>query len=397
MFDITAFIREKIFRRPKIKQDLKPWEELSEKQTTKLGYFLLFLMFVAIITSAQWTLNIIYHTVEKPTNIPYCIENLENELEYWDYYYSNVYDRNCKIISFKNPKFNFTEEYNKLKQPYLKIRELNRQIEDLNNNIRSIDYNYRENQEKYKISLLEKIADEENKVYKRKIIQNNLNSYSWKVPKYEQEKNQIKEKINYILDNNKETILSLHDKLKKAYDDYRVAYLWYKFKIALLSLIFISVVFSILYRFYTRLKTKNSPYSIIFSVAVFAYWLIFVQIVFSLIWDLIPHRFLAWLWNLLDSFAPLLYLVQFLWPIIIVWIFWFLVYKIQKRLYSKENVLKRFIKDKKCPNCWNSVDISKPFCPLCDYHIQENCKNCWKLTVKWMPYCSNCWVKQEEK
>jgi hypothetical protein len=100
--------------------------------------------------------------------------------------------------------------------------------------------------------------------------------------------------------------------------------------------------------------------------------------------------------ELFDLFTPLLYVVQFLWPILIVAVFWFMVYKIQKRLYAPKNVLKRFIKDKKCPNCWNWVDFTKPFCPLCSHEIQNKCNNCGILNVKWMPYCSSCWIKQEK-
>ena len=398
MLDLTWWVREKIFKRPRLEQKNIAWEELSEKQTTKLWYFLLILMFIAIITSAQWTLNIIHNMVKAPTNIPYCVEKLENVLEYGDRYNSysdNIYNRSCNTISLNNPKFDFSNEYEKLKEPYLKIKELNKYISNINDNIRRIDYNYRENKENYKVSLLEKIANEDSKVFKRKIIQKDLETYNGEISKYESQKNEIKRKINFILEDNKSTILRLHDKIKRAYHDYRIAYLWYKFKIALLSFIFIWLVFWILYNIYVKSKRKNSPYSIIFSVAVFSYWLVFLEIFFSFVWDLIPHRFLAWLWDLLDNFKPLLYLVQFLYPLIIIWIFWFIVYKIQKRLYSKENILKRFISDKKCPQCWNSVDITKPFCPLCQYKIQIKCEECWKLTVKWMPYCSNCWKKTE--
>lgn len=45
MMDITQLIREKIFRRPKLNTINSAGEELSEKQTTKLGYFLLYCMF----------------------------------------------------------------------------------------------------------------------------------------------------------------------------------------------------------------------------------------------------------------------------------------------------------------------------------------------------------------
>ena len=79
MFDITSFIREKIFRRPKLV--VQAGEELSEKQTTKLGYFLLYCMFAAILMSAQWTLSIIREIPTQPNTVPNCVSNLLDVLK----------------------------------------------------------------------------------------------------------------------------------------------------------------------------------------------------------------------------------------------------------------------------------------------------------------------------
>lgn len=73
MIDLIWIIKSKVFR---IKEMPIAWEELSEKQTTKLWYFLLFCMFFAIITSAQWTLSIIKDIPDKPTMIPYCVSDI---------------------------------------------------------------------------------------------------------------------------------------------------------------------------------------------------------------------------------------------------------------------------------------------------------------------------------
>jgi rRNA maturation protein Nop10 len=114
------------------------------------------------------------------------------------------------------------------------------------------------------------------------------------------------------------------------------------------------------------------------------------------LWEIIPHRFLEWLLGIISLFTPLLFLVQFLWPVIIVAVFGFLVYRIQKRLYSPQNIIKRFVTDKKCPNCGNAVDMTKPFCPLCSHEIHIHCPHCHELTMKGMPYCSNCGTKLPE-
>jgi RNA polymerase subunit RPABC4/transcription elongation factor Spt4 len=48
------------------------------------------------------------------------------------------------------------------------------------------------------------------------------------------------------------------------------------------------------------------------------------------------------------------------------------------------------VSDRRCPHCHNAIAIEKAFCPLCSYQIQEECHSCHELTIKWMPFCSNC-------
>ncbi|MBX9808802.1 zinc ribbon domain-containing protein, partial [Candidatus Gracilibacteria bacterium] len=150
------------------------------------------------------------------------------------------------------------------------------------------------------------------------------------------------------------------------------------------------ITFWLLYRFYVRYKLQNSPHTIIFSVATFAYGLILLQLLLFFLWDIIPHTILEYLLGWISIFTPLLFLVQFLWPVIVIGVFGFLVYRIQKRLYSPENILKRFVTDKSCPHCGNAVDMTKPFCPLCSHEIHIHCPHCNELTMKGMPYCSHC-------
>ncbi len=397
MFDIVSFVREKIFRRPKLKVEAVAWEELSEKQTTKLWYFLLYCMFWAIIASAQWTLSIIEEIPEKPTDIPYCITSLVNNLsENKDdiYYYDSYnysYD-NCQISS-ETPKFDFDPEYSSLSWPNQKIIDLNNSISTLESQKSTFEYNLTQAEQNYNTSLTEKIADENNQIYDKNKIQEDIKNNHIQIENTEKQISILNDEISKIKKDNSAEVDKLKEKLKKAEEDYKSAYLMYRLIVAVLSFVFSIVVFFALYRIYVKQKVKNSPHTIIFSVATFAYWLVLLQIAVMFIWDIIPHKLLKLVLEFLSYFEPVVYLLQFLWPVIIIWIFWFLVYKIQKRLYSPENVLKRFISDKKCPNCWNSVDFTKPFCPLCSHEIQVKCKKCNNLTVKWMPYCSSCWEK----
>lgn len=398
MFDIISFIREKIFRKPKLTGKFA-WEELSEKQTTKLGYFLLYCMFWVILASAQWTLSIIQDIPERPTNIPYCIDNLINTLDNTKDNFnnnSNYWYNDCQITS-TNPKFDFDPEYSNLQAPYNEIIEINNNINILNSQKNKLEYNERVNQQDYNTSLTERIAWENSWLYDQNNIKQDIKNNRSEIINIDSKINSLKSKIENIKLQYTTKISSLKQKLDKANEDYRNSYLLYKFYVAVLSFLFSIIVFFILYKIYVRQKIQNSPHTIIFSIATFAYGLVLLQITVLFIWDIIPDKLLKIIANLFSVFTPLVYIVQFLWPILIIAIFWFLVYKIQKRLYSPKNILKRFITDKKCPNCWNWVDFTKPFCPLCSHKIQIYCHSCNKLTLKWMPYCSNCWVELSEK
>lgn len=175
--------------------------------------------------------------------------------------------------------------------------------------------------------------------------------------------------------------------LEKAYNK---AMRWWELTVDLLSLLFVLLVFGVLYNFYSRFKKTNSPHTVIFTVATFAYGILLLQVVLVGIWDIVPHVFVEELLNFLRGFSPLLYLLQFFIPLILVTFFGWLVYRIQKRLFSRENILKRIVADCHCPHCHNTIDIKKTFCPLCAYQVQTECNSCHIMTIKGMPFCSNC-------
>lgn len=159
MFDIISYIREKILKQPKLVESIAG-EELSEKQTTKLGYFLLYCMFGAILASAQWTLSIIHDIPERPTSIPNCVTNIINVFDDDSNYYNSYYDysyNDCSLTAL-NPKFDFTIAYNNLQIPFDQINDYNRQIQTLESQKQQLQYNQRNSQQDYNTSLAEKTA-----------------------------------------------------------------------------------------------------------------------------------------------------------------------------------------------------------------------------------------------
>ena len=401
MFDITSWIRETIFRRPKLTPSIA-WEELSEKQTTKLGYLLLICMFGAIISTAQWSLSIIEDIPTAPMNIASCVENMlsffdENTTSYNPYYrdtysydssYGNGYN-SCTLIS-ENPLYDLTSTYNSLLPAYNAWISTAESITRLQSELSNLESQERNVQNNYNTSLTEDIANRQNRVYDSTAVSTNLQSIQSQKASINTKISELRDSLATLKSQNRTQVSDLKLRTDTAKESYRKAYLLYKFIIAVLSLLFSGMVFAVLYKFYVRYKLINSPHTVIFSVATFAYGLILLQVLLLFLWDIIPHKLLGILLGWISIFTPLLFLVQFLWPVIIIAIFGFLVYRIQKRLYSPTNILKRFISDKKCPNCGNAVDITKPYCPLCAHEVQIHCPKCNALTLKGMPYCSGC-------
>lgn len=380
------------------------WEEITEKKTTTLGKFLLFCMFVAILVSAQWTLEIINKIPKEPDTIPNCIKNIlykfeadDKENEKYSYNYGEYWRNDCDLSS-ENPKFNFEKEYWVLSWAYENLNNITEEISNLESKKYRLEKEKWNSREDYNTSLTEKIAWENSWLYDKNKIQEEIKNSKAEVEQIDKKLKDLETEKNKIISENKAKISELKAVYEKAQSDYEHSYLMYKLYISLLSFIFSISVFLVLYKLYVNKKSKNSPYTIIFSVATFAYGLMLLEVTLLFISYITPWTIKQLIYEFFVNFKPIMYLVQFLWPILIVSIFWFLIYKIQKRIYSKENILKRFVSDKKCPNCWNSVDTTKPFCPLCSHEILVKCHNCHNLTTKWMPYCSNCWkkLKREE-
>ena len=380
------------------------WEEITEKKTTTLGKFLLFCMFVAILVSAQWTLEIINKIPKEPDTIPNCIKNIlykfeadDKENEKYSYNYGEYWRNDCDLSS-ENPKFNFEKEYWELSWAYENLNNITEEISNLESKKYRLEKEKWNSREDYNTSLTEKIAWENSWLYDKNKIQEEIKNSKAEVEQIDKKLKDLETEKNKIISENKAKISELKAVYEKAQSDYEHSYLMYKLYISLLSFIFSISVFLVLYKLYVNKKSKNSPYTIIFSVATFAYGLMLLEVTLLFISYITPWTIKQLIYEFFVNFKPIIYLVQFLWPILIVSIFWFLIYKIQKRIYSKENILKRFVSDKKCPNCWNSVDTTKPFCPLCSHEILVKCHNCHNLTTKWMPYCSNCWkkLKREE-
>lgn len=374
-------------------------------------------MFFAILGTAQWSLSIISDIPTPPSPVPQCVKNAVANLDplydrygnshyligyslygsYSRYSYRTDYPDCTEALVSENPKFDFQADYAAIREDSEKISNAQSRIDSLRSDISTAEYRKNSSRTNYRDSLSEKTAGESgNGLYDPDKERSNIRSADLEIDGYKAEITKFEQEIANIRNLRAPDLTLIKDRIANAERAYATAANVYSLAIALLHLLFSGLVFFVLYRLYVQWKTKNSPHTIIASVATFAYGLILLQVLFVFLWSVIPHRLAKLLMELLSLFAPLMFLVQFLWPVVIVGVFGFLVYRIQKRLYSPQNRLKRFLSSEQCPNCGNSVDVSKPFCPLCAHEIQIRCPSCHELTVKGMPHCSGCGIALEK-
>jgi hypothetical protein len=165
MFDITSWVRETIFRRPPIGP--VAGEELSEKQTTKLGYFLLICMFSAILSTAQWSLSIIQDIPDRPTATPSCVDQMLSFFDAKDSNYPHIYGEynNCTLSSPSNPRYDLTFAYNTIRLQYQEATTLSQSISNLESEKSRLDSEKYNTQSNYNTALTEDIANRNNRVY----------------------------------------------------------------------------------------------------------------------------------------------------------------------------------------------------------------------------------------
>lgn len=173
-----------------------------------------------------------------------------------------------------------------------------------------------------------------------------------------------------------------------------------KFTLPLLILSFL------LYRFTTRVKVVESiPTKIVALISSHIIFIVLVPIfinIMYLVYHILPHEYLASLFELLYQFGFVFlgyYFLMFLTIVVLGTIIFFI-----QRGVAKKEQLRKEIKEKTlhidaynqsiCPNCKNRVDYSKNYCGYCKEMLFRECSSCQNKTVKYIEYCMECGEKE---
>jgi predicted RNA-binding Zn-ribbon protein involved in translation (DUF1610 family) len=200
----------------------------------------------------------------------------------------------------------------------------------------------------------------------------------------------LKNQKNSVISRISSSAKSLEQSYNEANDYYLTVSAWYKFKIFLLTLVFVLPFFILSIYFYLRLKRKDSPYTIILTASTTAFSILFLQVIGVFLYDILPKVWLSRIFRFFLDVPFLRYIIYYGSVILVIGLFGGIVYYIQKKVFDPVKVAVRRLKDKKCPGCSFVLDSGHSFCPNCGLQLKEKCENCENLKIRYLAHCPNC-------
>ena len=321
--------------------------------------------------------------------------------KYDDYYYEENYqgikdlqeDSRCVLL---NEKINLVKkEHN--------IKELISSSNKILNNQSKIDSELSYIKENYNTVLFEKMSSQ---TQDKSIIKDDLSTQNIKEKHdaYIKELERIKEEIDQLNNNfsksksveelvsfvstNKEQINQDIESMNKAY----------RIKRELVTLAFLlPLVLVFFYMMKTYLTKERYILYILFKNILIVSLIPTVISMISLVYELLPKIFIE---KVLRFFyeIEIPFIVYYFVITIFIFIFGYLIIKLQKKFKEENNRLKNNSITKVesynkniCNNCGNRVDFNTMnFCPCCQNKLKVECDSCHHMTIKGLDYCSNC-------
>jgi len=107
------------------------------------------------------------------------------------------------------------------------------------------------------------------------------------------------------------------------------------------------------------------------------------------VFDLIPHQLFREIMAFLESWH-LTAIWYYLLMIAAVAAALFLIYLFQKKVFTKERLMKRRLEKKKCIDCGRPLAQALPYCPFCGGSQQATCPHCRQETLQGASFCTRC-------
>jgi hypothetical protein len=390
-----------LFRKNAPSDGLGEYEEIQEKKTTVIGYFLILLMAIFMIIVGETVFSDLKRIPDQPIAPAYCIAQITGEVYngkggYYNGYPSrtSVYiprigeNYNCTFNDI-DKQFELNVLYKEIERPLNTLAEYAKQINTFDQQIQRASYQIQNLESQYNLSLQEKIAGEQ-VLYNRSNIQGQITGYRNEIAGYERQKAEVVTKRDAEQKKIEPQISELREKYKEATSHYNKQMAWYRFKTFGLMLLFVLPFFLISTNRYFALKRRNSPYTIIATGIMVASSFLFLQIVLTFLYDILPKEWLTAIFELFKQLPFFRYIVYYGSVILVILIFGGIVYIIQRKIFNPKRVAVRRLKDNKCPKCSFSLNQNNDFCPHCGLQLKEACGSCGNKRIANLAYCPTC-------
>lgn len=378
---------EEQFKEEIEKNGQNSYEEISEKKTSKLGYVLLILMVGFVIGVGEMIFSDLAKIPERPIAPSSCVvSSVRNPKNLTT---NSICSGYGGFFNEVDEKFGLDEKYNSIRSKLQEIASLNGDIIASNNEIRNLEANIQKLNREYNLSLQEKMAGEK-AIADKENIKNAITSTRDKISNLQEEIRSSEDKRNIVISQISAPAQSIEQSHKEATDYFWNKAAWFRFKVFLLTLVFVLPFFALSIFFYFKLKRKNSPYTIILTAATTAFAILFLQVVGVFLYDILPKEWLARVFKFFLDVPFLRYVIYYGSVILVIGLFGGIVYYIQKKVFDPKKVAIRRLKDKKCPGCSFSLDSQHVFCPHCGLQLKEKCQSCGELKIKHLPHCPYC-------
>jgi len=362
------------------------YKEIEEKKTSKLGYLILFVLFVFLIIIGQTIFSDIRRIPEHPEQYNSCT-NVPDDISTY------TYSRTCSNFKNIDEKFNIDSLYQNIAEELAQIANLNSNISSNKRDITSNESQIDVQLKNYDISLQEVIADEE-ALLDKPAIKADITQLNKKNDSLAEENESLIEERDAIIEDIQPELDKLKAAQTEASDYYQTKNAYYNFKIFLLQLLFVLPFFGIFLYLYLKFKKKDSPYTIIISAVFFAAVILFLQIVLVFLYDILPKEWLARIFEFLMSVSILKYIIYYGAVALVIAILGGIVYFLQKKFYNPKKIALRHLKDNKCPKCSTNLDLTQVYCPQCGKEVRTKCSKCNNWRYKDLPFCPNCGHKE---
>lgn len=173
---------------------------------------------------------------------------------------------------------------------------------------------------------------------------------------------------------------------------------WYPIRELGWQLLFMLPIFIIFYLWYSRsIKKQNNIQTLIAShLLVVASWPILLKII-EVVLELIPHRFFKTLFDFLQM-MNMIAIWHYLLILGSILVALFIVYIIQKKLFSKEVLYQKRLSKCACLKCGKKLPAGNlNSCPYCGERQIKSCPKCQAPTYIAGKHCINCGDKMEQQ